>query len=131
MLATLLCSSMAVLAQTNTNSAIPPMAPLPQGTDQFWDLAIAAVAPIIVWLVAKIVPRVPRVVLPSITPLVGIGLGLLLNKLAGSHLGWMDMAKAGALAVFVREVTNQAITKQMNPDPVAVIPSVPPKAPTV
>ena len=58
-------------------------------------------------------PKLPKLVLPSITPLVGIGVGLALNKFAGADLGWYDMGKAGALAVFVREVINQAITKRL------------------
>jgi len=98
-----------LLAQTN---AVPGGA-LPQTTGQFWDLIIAAVTPVIVFGVSKVIPALPRAFLPAITPVLGILLGLLVNKLAGANLSWIDMAKAGALAVFVREVVNQTITKRL------------------
>lgn len=107
---------LAVLAQTNT----PPDAPgdLPKTLSQYWDLAIAAVTPLLVTGISKVVPKLPKWVLPTVTPVIGIGLGLLINWLASANLGWVDMAKAGALAVFVREVINQAITKRLaTPDP--------------
>lgn len=88
---------------------------LPQTKSDLWKYAISAVTPIIVWLVTLVAPKIPKVLLPTATPLVGIGLGLLLNKLGASNLGWVDMAQAGALAVFIREVVNQAITKQLSP----------------
>lgn len=104
-----------VLAQATNTNVVPvtpgPVPDIPQTVSQFWDLAIAAISPIVIWGVTKAVPKIPKVLLPSMTPLVGIGLGVALNKLAGANLGWLDMAKAGALAVFVREVVNQAITK--------------------
>lgn len=93
--------------------------PLPQTVSQYWDLGISIVTPLIVTGVYKIVPKIPKWVLPSITPLVGIGLGLAVNRLTDANLGWIDMAKAGALAVFIREVINQAITKQMAAKPAA------------
>lgn len=99
-----------VFAQTN----VPPTpAPLPTSTAGYWDLAIAGVTPLLVTGIRKIIPSIPTVLLPTMTPLLGILLGLALNALAGANLSWFDMAKAGALAVFVREVTNQAITKRL------------------
>jgi hypothetical protein len=107
----LLMMVVSVTAQTNT----PPVDPgaLPITVSGYWDLLIAGVTPIIVWLVSKVVPNIPKVLLPTLTPFLGIGLGLVINKLAGQNLGFVDMAKAGALAVMIREVFNQAITKQM------------------
>jgi len=113
MLVTLLfLAVVSVMAQTN----VPPVLPgIPQSAGAIWDAAIAGVAPIIVWLVRKIIPKIPTMLLPMITPVIGIGLGLLLNRFANADLSWFDMAKAGALAVFVRETVNQAITKQLEP----------------
>jgi len=105
-------AALSVFAQTNA-PVDPSLPALPTDKGGFWDLGIAAVTPVIVWLVSLIAPKIPKVVLPSITPLVGIGLGLALNKLAGLDLSWYDMGKAGALAVFIREVVNQAITKHL------------------
>lgn len=111
---------LAVLAQTNTVPTLP--ADLPKTVSQYWDLAISIVTPLIVTGVWKFIPKVPKWVLPTITPLIGIGLGLLVNKLANANLGWVDMAKAGALAVFIREVINQAITKHMAAPPTPTTP---------
>lgn len=84
------------------------------GREDIWKAVIAIVTPGIVYLIGKI-PPLPRWVLPSITPLVGLGLGLILKYLGAANLAWVDMAQAGALAVFVREVINQTITKQVKP----------------
>lgn len=101
-----------VLAQP-TNGVPDPGAGtgLPTSKSDLWTYAISALSPIIVWLVAKFMPFVPKQFLPVISPFVGILLGLALNKLGQTNLGWVDMAKAGALAVFVRETINQWITK--------------------
>lgn len=88
---------------------------LPQSKGDLWKYAISAVTPVIIWLVTLVAPKIPKPLLPMATPVVGIGLGLLMNKLGASNLGWVDMAQAGALAVFIREVVNQAITKQLQP----------------
>ena len=103
---------MSALAQTNTPPANQGTG-IPTDLVGYWDLAIAAISPLIVTFVAWVAPRIPKVLLPSMTPLVGIAVGLALNKLAGANLSWYDMGKAGALAVFVREVVNQAITKRL------------------
>lgn len=103
----------ALFAQTNS---VPTVPGAPADLGGYWDLAIAAISPIAVTLVAFVVPRLPKWVLPSMTPVVGIVVGLALNKLAGANLSWYDMGKAGALAVFVREVINQAITKRLASD---------------
>ena len=100
-----------LLAQTTP----PAPAELPKTLSEFWILAIAAVTPLVVGGVYKIVPKIPKLVLPCLTPVIGIVLGLLINWLAKHNLGWVDMAQAGALAVFVREVFNQAVTKQLTP----------------
>lgn len=89
------------------------VADLPKSVGQYWDLGITAVTPVLVTLVWKCVPKLPKWVLPAITPLIGLGLGLAVNWLAAANLGWVDMAKAGALAVFIREIVNQAVTKRM------------------
>lgn len=101
-----------LFAQTN---GVPPIDgdPIPKSTSEFWTFAIAGITPIIVWGVSKI-PNLPKAILPSITPVVGILLGVALNKLDASNLSWVDMGKAGALAVFIREVFNQWVTKQLD-----------------
>lgn len=101
----------AVFAQdTNAPAGLPA---LPHDLPSFWKYGVAAVTPVLVWAIHSIVPKIPTVLLPSITPAIGLGLGYAINALAGANLGWVDMAEAGALAVFVREVVNQAITKRL------------------
>lgn len=85
----------------------------PGSKDAIWSYAISIVSPMLVWALIKLVPKLPKPVLPVITPVVGIGLGVGLHFLAGAQIGWIDMAKAGALAVFVRETVNQLVTKQL------------------
>lgn len=112
------------LAQTNPPVVLDPTtpAPLPNSVSTYWELAIAGISPLIVTGIWKVVPKIPVVVLPLLTPLIGIGLGLLVNKLSSAQLGWVDMAQAGALAVFVREVVNKAATKGLASAPPAAKP---------
>lgn len=106
----------AAFAQTtNTAPAFDPgTANLPGTKEEFWTWGISLVTPVIIWLVGKI-DKVPRPILPLLTPLVGIVLGLALKHLAALKLGWVDMAQAGTVAVFIRESVNQVITKQLKP----------------
>jgi len=118
MLVTLLfCVVADAVAQVTNVSGFPTGTGLPQSVASYWELAIGAVSPGVVWLVRKIIPKIPKALLPAITPVIGIGLGLLLNKFAGSEMSWLDMGKAGALAVFVRETFNQAVTKRLADEP--------------
>ena len=101
-----------VFAQTNAEPGVGTL-PLPQTTSEFWTWAIAALTPLIVWAAKKAVPSIPKPLLPVATPVIGIILGIILNRLGKTDFGWMDMAKAGALAVFIRETVNQLITKRL------------------
>jgi hypothetical protein len=103
-----------LLAATNV---VAPPAPSSPGTGissaDLWNTAISLVSPVVIWLLNKLAPKIPKPLLPTLTPVVGVGLGVLVNWLAGEHFTWFQAAKAGALAVFVREVVNQWVTKQM------------------
>lgn len=108
----LLATATAALAATNQTDFGADA--LPTTKEAFWKWGIGAITPIIVWGLSKI-PNIPRPILPTVTPLVGVGLGFLLNWLGKQNLGWVDMAQAGALGVFIREVVNQWATKQLQP----------------
>ena len=109
----LLCATvLAVFGQTNTPPA-DSLPELPGDVHSFWKYGVAVVTPLIVTFIHWAAPKLPKLLLPSITPLIGLGLGFELNHLTAANLGWVDMAEAGALAVFIREVTNQAITKRL------------------
>jgi hypothetical protein len=102
-----------VLAQTNGIDT--GTTPLPSSKTEFWQWAIAGITPVIIWLVSKIPADLPKPLLPILTPIVGLLLGSGLKWLGAADLGWVDMVQAGALAVFVREVVNQTITKRLQP----------------
>lgn len=121
-------------AATVTNAPAGSLEPLPQTKSEFWTLAIAGVTPLIMALIYKVMPKVPKLVIPVATPFVGIGLGLAMNALAKANLGWVDMAQAGALAVFIREVVNQAakvalVQTMLGNTPPPATPPAPPAAP--
>lgn len=96
---------------------------LPKTMAQYWVLGIAAVTPLIVKGIKLAVPKVPKVLLPSITPLIGMGLGAALSALDAADLSWWDSAQAGALAVFVRETINQAVKSRQSETPTPPTPT--------
>ncbi len=102
--------ALVAVAATNNVPTLPE-GQLPKTLGDYWDLVIAGVTPLIVSFVHYLVPKIPKLALPLMTPFVGIGLGLLLNRLTDANLGWVDMAKAGALAVFIYEVVTRSVTK--------------------
>lgn len=91
-----------------------PTITLPTSLSGYWDLVIAALAPIIVTFVSKYVPKLPKNLLPVVAPVAGVVSAHVLSLLTNMHLSWFDAAKAGALAVFVREVINQNVSKYLN-----------------
>ena len=136
MLALLAMSAASLSAQvTNVATNVVTMGPVPLPTTalDYWDLAIGAVSPIVVWGLSKIVPKIPRAFLPALTPAVGILLGAIINWLSQQNMSWFEAAKAGSMAVFFREVTNQWVTKRMlTPDhepPAPAVPAVPAEPP--
>lgn len=110
---TAVMSTAVAIAQTNVAVALPGASATVSYSAQYWDVAIASLTPLIVTGIAKVAPKLPKFLLPLVTPLIGIALGLGLNWLTKINLSWVDMAKAGALAVFIREVVNQTVTKQL------------------
>lgn len=80
-----------------------------QSHAQQWSYAIAVVTPLIIAGVKKLVPTVPKVLLPCLAPFVGLAVGFGMNALTQANLGWLDMAQLGALGVFVRELVDQSV----------------------
>jgi len=104
-----------------TNAPTAGATSRPSMVVDFWDIGIGIVAPILIWGLAKIAPKIPKPLLPTLAPLVGVGLGFLINWLAGQNMGWFEAAKAGSMAVFFREIVNQWATKRMA-EPDLVVP---------
>jgi hypothetical protein len=84
-------------------------------TAQLWTYGVAVVTPLIIAAVKRVVPTVPTWALPTLAPFVGVVVGLALNAVGSANLSWVDGAQLGALGVFIREVTNQCVTKQLKP----------------
>lgn len=101
--------ALSLLAQTNA----PPVTGLPVTHADYTMLFIAILTPFVVGLADRLVPCLPRWTLPVSTPFIGILMGLGINFMGSQHLSWFDMAQAGTMAVFLREVFNQAVTKQI------------------
>lgn len=102
--------TLAVMAQGAADSS------LPVSKLDFWNLATAAITPMLVLLVSKVIPVIPRSLLPILSPFVGIAIGAALNAIGAHSFSWYDSAAAGALGVFVREVVNQQVTKRLAGD---------------
>lgn len=96
-------------AQTNGPTDVSA-SPLPATKSEFWTYAIAFITPLIVGGFKKLIPAIPKWLLPVSTPLVGLLLGAGLKALGAAEMGWVDMAQAGAMAVFIRESFNKLVT---------------------
>lgn len=85
-----------------TNS--PPSLPsdLPQGKDAIWLALIAPITFTITWLVGKI-PPLPKVILPWLTPLIGIAIGAAMQYATKANFPWWSSAGAGMIATTIYE----------------------------
>lgn len=110
---------LAVLAQTNMDLVIESSRPpaIPTEINGYWNFAIAALTPIVVWGIRKLMgfigATVPRELLAAISPFVGLGLGLLFDKVGKMNLPWWQPALAGGFGVMIREVINQNVTERL------------------
>jgi len=127
LLATALVGVLTAFGQTNAAS-LPPMEGIATDTNTLWVLSISFITPFIVAGIKAIVPKIPSIFLPPSTLLIGIGIGLGLQALGKVDLGWMDMAKAGALAVMIRGTWDEAVKAVVAVKEGEVIPSPDSKA---
>jgi hypothetical protein len=111
---TLILMALILTASAQTNSVPDLPAGIPRTNEEIWTWVVSFATVFIVYLFGKI-PQLPRPMLPLMTPLIGILLGLGLRQLEALHLSWVDMGQVGALAVFLREAWNQTVTKQLQP----------------
>lgn len=68
---------------------------------------IAAVSPVITAQVKRIVPRIPKVLVPLTSVAAGTAVAVATDYLAGSNIGGAQGAVLGAVGVAVREVVDQ------------------------
>ncbi len=107
-----LCVAAVAFAQTNLPPPLPD--PLHTSTSQLWTYAIAVVTPLVIAFIKWGVPRTPKLLLPSLAPVVGIALGFALNGIGMAHVTWIDGALLGGFGVAIREVLDQAIKLQQS-----------------
>lgn len=73
-------------------------------------LAITALAPIvlpfIVYVVRRLIPKIPRVALPMVAMALGFGVNALTSYISGHDFSPLVGAALGTAAVWVREIAN-------------------------
>lgn len=104
-----LFSTFCLMAQTN--ATITAQTPLPETKVDFWKYSIAIVLPIILNGFKKLVPNIPKWMIPVSTPFLGLLLGGIMKWTGLHEIGWWDAAEAGGLAVLIREGWNQIVVK--------------------
>lgn len=99
----------AVLAQATNGTVLtntPPIDPanplFPQGKEAIWLALIPPATFTITWIFGKI-PQLPKEILPWITPVIGVILGLVMNWATKANFPWWSSAGAGAIAVAIYE----------------------------
>ena len=113
-LAVLLVGTFQIWAQVTNAPAGGNGSVIPTDPTSLWDVGIAVVIPMIVQGIKWLAPKIPSAILPFTTPVLGLIIGLALNYFNIHHFSWWDAAKAGALAVSIREMWNQAVTKNFS-----------------
>jgi hypothetical protein len=109
-LAIIVAPALAAEAITNAPPASPPGVPdLPRGNDGIWLALIPPITFTITWLMGKI-PPLPKVILPWITPVVGIAIGWVFDYATKANLPWWSAAGAGAIATTIYEAA-KGLTK--------------------
>lgn len=120
--------SLAAMAQsTNAAPATGVTTPAPTDLSALWTAAIAVVVPLVVALLKKLIPSIPKPLLPIGATALGVLSDFLLAK-AGAlpHTSLALGALAGASGVGVREILDQLKTAVTGPTP----PPPPPPAST-
>jgi hypothetical protein len=119
-------SAYAQATNAPAGSGAPTAAPVAD-LSAVWTAAIAVVVPLLVALLKKLVPKIPKPLLPIGATVLGVISDWLLAK-AGAlpHTSLALGALAGASGVGVREILDQLKTAVMGPTP----PPTPPPAAT-
>lgn len=90
-----------ILAQVTNAPPVSDAPPgLPLGKDAIWLALIAPITFTITWIIGKI-PPLPKVILPWITPLIGIGIGAVIEWATKANFPWWSSAGAGAIATTI------------------------------
>lgn len=102
-----------------TNLPPDPGAAPPANALEWTNLIITVLTPLVIAAIKLVVPRIPKVALPFIAPVVGVLLDQLAGAMTAYEANLVLGAVAGGLGVWLREITNQtkkvAVTKQLEP----------------
>lgn len=110
--------------ETNVPPFVPPdaidpvTAPLPKSMIEYWQFAIPIVVPLVVAFLKWVGPKIPRRVIPIISPALGIGLGLVMQAITNAEFSWMTTTLSGLLgwaATGLREAVDQNIVQPQQP----------------
>lgn len=88
----------------------PQVGVFPSTKEEIWKWAI----PIITLLAMqgiKQIPKLPDWIIPYLTPVAGILLGLGLSYLKQLNLGWVDLGSMGALSTWLHQTIMQTATR--------------------
>lgn len=109
-----------LLAQVTNTPPVNPLPGMPEGKEAIWLTLVAPITFMVTWLVGKI-PPLPKVILPWITPVVGILLGQVMKWATDSHWAWWSSAAFGAIATTIYEaakgVSNAGPASPLTPTP--------------
>lgn len=101
-----LVGSLQIIFAQPTNDVRAVLAPgvpnLPQGKEAIWLALVAPITFTVTWLIGKI-PPLPKEVLPWLTPVVGILLGVVMKKATDSHWAWWSSAAFGMISTTIYE----------------------------
>jgi MFS superfamily sulfate permease-like transporter len=94
----------AVLAQTN--AAV--LTSVPSGTADWLNMLIAVVTPVVIAGVRWLLPKIPKIALPLIAPVIGVILDQLAGILTSHQPGVVAGAISGAVGLWLREAADQS-----------------------
>lgn len=92
----------------------PVTAPLPNTLVEYWQYAIPVVTPLVIAVLKKIGPKIPRRAMPLISPVLGIVLGIGMQLIMRQHFSWMSATLSGLLGgagTWLREAVDQNLVQ--------------------
>lgn len=103
-----------LLAEISTN--ITTLPGVPTSPVDWVNLVTLSITPVIIAVIKWLVPKVPKVVLPLLAPILGIALDQLVAFMTGHQGNLVLAALLGASGLWLREAIDQA-KKQLDAEP--------------
>jgi len=128
----LLTVTSCILTLAQETNAPPMYDPVlfPHGNDAIWAALIPPITFGITWAIGKI-PPLPKDILPWLTPVAGILIGLVMDWVNKVNIGWISSGALGTIAVFayeaIRGLTKAGSESALTPTPKPPEPREPPR----